>query len=82
MTWMSPEIIHAISTYRMYVAMGIFVCAFYVVHRWKPFIIYNNKGQFRPFGVGQQETTILPIWLATMYLAILSYLAVIWILGG
>ncbi len=78
----SPEIIHGISTYRMYISIVLFLMAFSAMHTWKPTIIYNKSGMFRPFGVGHSQTTILPIWLATMYLAILSYLAVIWFLGG
>ena len=47
----------------------------------KPNILYE-KGQdmLRPFGVGYKNTTILPLWLASILLAIFSYFVVLYVI--
>jgi hypothetical protein len=42
----------------------------------KPACFYNNDGSIREFGVGYKNKTILPIWLLSIILGILCYLAV------
>ena len=49
-----------------------------IVHTIQPAFIYDKHGGFRPFGIGYQHKTVVPIWLVCMLLAILSYLAVLW----
>lgn len=59
-------------------AILVFLFFFGALHLWKPDIIYAKDGAFRPFGVGYQNKTILPIWLISILLAIFSYIAVSW----
>jgi hypothetical protein len=41
--------------------------------------MYDEKnGSFRQFGVGYKNTTILPLWLVSIMLAILSYFVCIY----
>ena len=42
----------------------------------KPACFYNKDGSIREFGVGYRNKTILPIWLLSLVLGILCYLAV------
>jgi hypothetical protein len=42
----------------------------------KPACFYNKDGSIREFGIGYRNKTILPIWLLSLVLGILSYLAV------
>ena len=45
----------------------------------KPSILYDpSKTGLRPFGVGYKQTTILPLWLASILLAIFSYFVVLY----
>jgi hypothetical protein len=44
----------------------------------KPAFLYNQDGSIREFGVGYKNKTILPIWLLSLILGILSYLAVMY----
>jgi hypothetical protein len=44
----------------------------------RPAIFYNLDGSIRDFGVGYKNKTILPIWLLSIILGILSYLAVLY----
>jgi hypothetical protein len=44
----------------------------------KPAFLYNKDGSIREFGVGYKNKTILPIWLLSIILGILSYLFVMY----
>jgi hypothetical protein len=44
----------------------------------KPAFIYNEDGTFKDFGVGYKKKTVLPIWLIVIFLAVISYLAVLY----
>ena len=58
-------------------AIIIFLTLFSAIHFIKPTLLYLDDGSFRPFGVGYKQKTVIPIWLVAIFLAILSYLAVI-----
>jgi hypothetical protein len=63
-------------------AIGIFVFIFAVVQFCKPSCFYNKNGSIREFGIGYKNKTILPIWLFTILLGILSYLAVLYYISN
>ena len=54
----------------------LFVILFSTVIYLKPSIIFKDDGTVRELGVGYKNKTILPIWLATIMLAFLSYLTI------
>jgi len=58
-------------------AITLFLILFTLVHYFKPSFAYGTEGEFRPFGVGYRNKTVLPIWTVAIALAILSYLAVL-----
>lgn len=58
------------------VAILVFIALFFIVHTVKPSLIYTKEGGFRTFGVGYKHKTVVPIWVVSICLAILSYLAV------
>ena len=55
----------------------LFIILFGLIHYIKPGFIYNEKGEFRPFGVGYRHKTIIPIWLVSIIVAIFSYLIIL-----
>jgi hypothetical protein len=57
-------------------AILLFLLFFGTIHLVKPNFVYYRDGGFRPFGIGYQNKTILPIWLVAILLAILSYIIV------
>ena len=59
------------------VAILLFLVVFSILHYFKPKMIYNDEGGFRPFGVGYRHKTVIPIWVVAIILAIFSYLAVL-----
>jgi hypothetical protein len=55
----------------------LFIILFGLIHYIKPGFIYNEEGEFRPFGVGYRHKTIIPIWLVSIIVAIFSYLIIL-----
>jgi hypothetical protein len=44
----------------------------------KPALFYNIDGSIRHFGVGYRNKTIVPVWLLSIVLGILCYLAILY----
>ena len=57
-------------------AVILFVIIFGIIQLIKPSCFYNKDGSIREFGIGYRNKTILPIWLLSLVLGILCYLAV------
>ena len=47
---------------------------------FRPAVAFGKDGQIRPFGTGQKDSTVFPLWWWVFVLAVVSYLAVVWIL--
>ena len=62
-------------------AIILFIILFGIIHTSKPAFIYKSDGSLREFGVGYKNKTILPIWLMSIILGILSYLFVLYYLA-
>lgn len=56
----------------------IFLLFFILLNYTQPGFLYNNDGTIREFGLGQRRKTILPIWLVSIILGILSYVSVLY----
>jgi uncharacterized membrane protein YozB (DUF420 family) len=67
-----------IRTHVTLVAIIIFIVIFTMVQMFKPLFLYNQDGSIRSFGIGYKNKTILPIWLLSIILGIVCYLAVIY----
>jgi hypothetical protein len=59
------------------VSIIIFLFIFGSIQMMKPSCFYNKDGSMRDFGIGYKNKTILPVWLSSIILGILSYLAVL-----
>lgn len=62
------------------VSIVIFLIIFGIVQLIKPSFIYNNDGTLREFGIGYKNKTILPLWLFSIVLGILTYIFVLYYL--
>ena len=60
------------------ISIILFVIIFGLIQLSKPVFLYNSDGSLRIFGIGYKNKTILPIWLLSLILGILCYLAVIY----
>jgi len=59
------------------VSIIIFLFIFGSIQIMKPSCFYNKDGSMRDFGIGYKNKTILPVWLLSIILGILCYLAVL-----
>ena len=62
------------------VSIVIFLVIFCLVQMIKPSFLYNMDGSLREFGVGYKNKTILPLWLFSIVLGILTYVLVLYYL--
>jgi hypothetical protein len=60
------------------VSVILFVIIFGIIQLMKPACFYNKDGSIREFGIGYKNKTILPIWLLSLILGLLCYLAVLY----
>ena len=58
------------------IAVFIFLILFGIINALRPSVIYNKDLSFRRFGIGYKNKTVIPIWLLSIILAILVYVAV------
>jgi len=59
----------------------LFVIVFGSIQFLKPAFLYNGDGSIREFGIGYKNKTILPIWLLSIVLGILCYLAIMYFIA-
>jgi hypothetical protein len=59
-------------------AIILFLLMFGSIQMIKPVCLYNANGSIREFGVGYRNKTILPLWLLSLILGIVSYLIVLY----
>jgi hypothetical protein len=58
------------------ISVFIFLILFGIINAVRPSVIYNKDLSFRRFGIGYKNKTVIPIWLFSIILAILVYVAV------
>uniref|UniRef100_A0A6C0LCT7 Uncharacterized protein n=1 Tax=viral metagenome TaxID=1070528 RepID=A0A6C0LCT7_9ZZZZ len=63
------------------VSIFVFLVIFIPIQLFKPAFLYNTDGSIRYFGVGYKNKTILPVWLFSIILGILSYIFVLYYLS-
>lgn len=63
------------------VSIILFAIIFTVVQIMQPGFLYNRDGSVREFGVGYKNKTIMPVWLFSLLLGIMSYLVVMYYLA-
>jgi len=64
------------------VSIILFLFIFGSIQIMKPVCFYNKDGSIRDFGIGYKNKTILPIWLLSVVLGILSYLVVLFYISS
>lgn len=62
------------------VSIIIFLIIFTIIQMLKPPFLYNKDGSIREFGIGYKNKTIVPLWLFSILLGILSYVFVLYYL--
>ena len=58
------------------ISIILFLIIYFIIQLDHPLFIYNNNGSLKQIGVGYKNKTILPVWLLSIVLGILCYIAV------
>ena len=66
---------------KLSVSILIFLIIITLIHIAKPNFIYTEDGGFREFGLGYRNKTVIPIWIISIILAILTYTFVLYYLA-
>lgn len=66
--------------YKVQFAVLLFIVIFTSFHMIKPGFAYMPNGAYRPFGVGYKHKTVIPIWAVAIFLAIFSYLSILFLI--
>ena len=54
-------------------SISVFLTFYIVIVILKPSFLYNKDGSLREFGVGFKKKTVVPVWLLSIILGIMSY---------
>jgi hypothetical protein len=60
------------------ISILIFIVSYFLLMSIKPAIIFNEDGSLRQFGIGFRKRTIIPAWLISILLSIISYFGVLY----
>lgn len=60
------------------VAIILYIVLFALINMIKPAFMYNPDGTLKSFGVGYRSKTIIPVWLISIFLAIIAYFSVMY----
>jgi hypothetical protein len=61
-------------------AILLYLILFFALQQSKPGFLYNSDGSLRQFGIGFKRKTVIPIWIVSIALAIISYLTVLYLI--
>ena len=65
----------------LFIIIAVYICLYAGIVKCKPSFMYDEKNDcFRQFGIGYKNTTILPLWLISILLAIISYFIVLYVI--
>ena len=59
-------------------AIVLYIIIYVVLNKAKPHFLYTSTGILRSFGLNYKNKTILPIWLVSIFIAILSYISLLY----
>jgi len=61
------------------ISISLFITIYTIIAFIKPHFLYNKDGSLREFGVGFKKKTVIPIWLVSIILGILSYYSMLYL---
>jgi hypothetical protein len=63
---------------KIVVSILIYMILFGLVNLLTPAFMYNPDGSLKEFGLGFRKKTIIPVWLISIFLAIIAYFSVVY----
>jgi len=59
-------------------AIALYIIIYIILNKVKPNFLYTKNGLLRSFGLNYKNKTILPIWLVSIFIAIISYIGMLY----
>jgi hypothetical protein len=56
----------------------LFIVLYVLINYYRPSFIYNEDGSLRTFGLNSSKKSVIPVWLLTIILSLMSYLIVLY----
>jgi hypothetical protein len=69
---------HWVRHNKIAVAIMLYIILFGLINVLTPAFMYNPDGSLKEFGVGFRKKTIIPVWLISIFLAIIAYFSVVY----
>ena len=66
--------------YAISLTIILYMFIYSIINYFKPNLIYTDSGLLRQFGLGQSKKTVIPLWIASISIAILSYVCVLYLI--
>lgn len=66
--------------YAVSLTIVLYMFIYSIINYLKPNLIYTDTGLLRQFGLGLSKKTVIPLWVASISIAILSYVCVLYII--
>ena len=66
-----------IKNYTISTTILLFIIIYVFCITTKPAFMFNKNGNIRNFGLGKRNSTVIPIWLFVIILAIMIYITVL-----
>lgn len=63
------------------ISISVFITTYTIIVLIKPHFLYNKDGSLREFGVGYKKKTVVPIWLVSIILGIISYYSMLYLVA-
>lgn len=71
---------HYIEQNTVQVSILLFLLSYFIILLYQPSFLFNRDGSLRQFGLNRSSTTIIPVWLVVIIVAILSYYSILYYL--
>lgn len=59
---------------KLSISLIVFTILFIIIILLKPRFLFTKDGAIRQFGLGKRNSSIIPIWIVVIVIAIFSYL--------
>ena len=72
-------IVETARSHTLIMSVALFLILYTLMCKISPSFVFDHKGRAKQFGIGIKRRTVTPVWLIVIFLAISSYLVVLYI---
>ncbi len=72
---------HFVKNNIIFFSIICFLIIYIFIIKIKPAFIFNINGNLKQFGLGYKNKSVLPLWLISIVIAVISYLIILYCLA-